>query len=63
MVECHLAKVEVAGPNPVSRSKKNDKHIKCLSFFFWGGIRDRTLHNNIKINNNEVSNISYFVIK
>ena len=22
MVECHLAKVEVAGPNPVSRSKK-----------------------------------------
>ena len=33
VVECHLAKVEVAGPNPVSRSKKNDKHIKCLSFF------------------------------
>ncbi len=33
MVECHLAKVEVAGPNPVSRSKKNDKHKTCLSFF------------------------------
>ena len=47
MVECHLAKVEVAGPNPVSRSKKNDKHIKCLSFFF-GGIRDRTLRDDVK---------------
>ena len=23
VVECHLAKVEVAGPNPVSRSKVN----------------------------------------
>ena len=22
MVECHLAKVKVAGPNPVSRSKR-----------------------------------------
>ena len=62
MVECHLAKVEVAGPNPVSRSKKNDKHIKCLSFFL-SGIRDRTLRDYKKKNNNEVSNISYFVIK
>ena len=25
MVECHLAKVKVAGPNPVSRSKKERK--------------------------------------
>ena len=24
VVECHLAKVKVAGPNPVSRSKRND---------------------------------------
>ena len=28
VVECNLAKVEVAGSNPVSRSKKQDSHLK-----------------------------------
>ena len=35
MVECHLAKVKVAGPNPVSRSTKNNSHNGCC--FLWSG--------------------------
>ena len=33
VVECHLAKVEVAGPNPVSRSKRRRRAQKAPSFF------------------------------
>ena len=33
MVECHLAKVEVAGPNPVSRSKRKRTRF-CVRFLF-----------------------------
>ena len=35
MVECHLAKVKVAGPNPVSRSTKNNSRDGCC--FLWSG--------------------------
>ena len=33
VVECHLAKVKVAGPNPVSRSRRR-KQAKQLAFLF-----------------------------
>ena len=36
MVECNLAKVEVAGPNPVSRSKKYTGQVKYLALILWG---------------------------
>ena len=35
MVECHLAKVKVAGPNPVSRSTPKGQSER-LSFFVCG---------------------------
>ena len=31
MVECHLAKVKVAGPNPVSRSNRNGSPLHKVS--------------------------------
>ena len=34
MVECHLAKVKVAGPNPVSRSI--EKSTRLSGGFFYG---------------------------
>jgi hypothetical protein len=34
VVECNLAKVEVAGPNPVSRSKKNKGLAQKANPFF-----------------------------
>ena len=36
MVECHLAKVKVAGPNPVSRSTHEKGQSERLSFFVCG---------------------------
>ncbi len=33
MVECHLAKVKVAGPNPVSRSTKSNGSRKAAVTF------------------------------
>ncbi len=36
MVECNLAKVEVAGPNPVSRSKKYTGQVKYLALILCG---------------------------
>ena len=36
VVECNLAKVEVAGPNPVSRSKKITGQVKYLALILWG---------------------------
>ena len=38
MVECHLAKVKVAGPNPVSRSTQKDRS------FFVCGVGDGIAH-------------------
>ena len=42
--------------------QKKTNTILC-SFSFYARERDRTLHDYKKQNNNEVSNISYFVIK
>ena len=42
MVECHLAKVKVAGPNPVSRSKTmyikktEDENLKMMKIILTG---------------------------
>ena len=36
MVECNLAKVEVAGSNPVSRSTKSKKPYASKAFFVRG---------------------------
>ena len=51
MVECHLAKVKVAGPNPVSRSTQKDSRKDCLflfcvewSFFILCGVGDGIAH-------------------
>ena len=41
MVECHLAKVEVAGPNPVSRSKKACRYG---ALFVFAKKRDHRAH-------------------
>ena len=43
MVECHLAKVKVAGPNPVSRSTQKDSRKDCL-FFILCGVGDGIAH-------------------
>ncbi len=50
VVECNLAKVEVAGSNPVSRSKKLSGILMDSAFFWatftnpftkdWGTVRD-----------------------
>jgi energy-converting hydrogenase Eha subunit E len=34
VVECNLAKVEVAGSNPVSRSRKNECPTLAVGLFF-----------------------------
>ena len=43
MVECHLAKVKVAGPNPVSRSTQKDSR-KDGPFFILCGSGDGIAH-------------------
>ena len=43
MVECHLAKVKVAGPNPVSRSTPKGQSER-LSFFILCGVVDGIAH-------------------
>ena len=40
MVECHLAKVKVAGPNPVSRSTKKVTAAEKLPLLFLRNGRD-----------------------
>ena len=43
MVECHLAKVKVAGPNPVSRSTKKVTAAEKLPLLFLRNGRDSAL--------------------